>query len=826
VVKTRSIATKVALVVSAVVIGALAVTGWFAQKRTDAELVRLQLSQAGTRLTTNLGIAQRIFDERFPGPWQLAQAEAPLVFTAGEGEPTESLAVQLFKGRVPVLGNPEVTAALVELSRLTGTKLSIAQRAGDDRALRLATSDTATETAGPLTVMPSKDPATGLPVAAGLALAQGDAVEGRATIGEDDWTLYWPIRGEGENAVLGVFYAATPYAPFAAAAAAASRQVAEGLVPLVLVVALGSSLLLFMLMLGMLRPLRAIHHAVSRLGEGEWPQEVKVKSRDEVGALAGAFNRMAADLRQTYATIEDKVRLRTRELEDTNAALAQAREAAEVANKAKSRFLANMSHELRTPLNAIIGYSEILEEEAEDRKLDDLVPDLRKIHGAGRHLLQLINDILDLSKVEAGKMDLYLETFAVRGMLEDVVATIEPLVAKKENRLVVDCPEDIGSIHADMTKLRQSLFNLLSNASKFTEGGTITLRVRTEEIEGQRWIRMAVQDSGIGMTPEQVERLFQPFTQADASTTRKYGGTGLGLTITKRFAELMGGTVTVESVQGEGSTFTLILPAEVAARPVTSDHVALLAGPQGMVLVIDDDPAMHDLVRRTLEKEGIAVVPAMSGEEGIELARQLKPSVITLDVMMPGSDGWNVLRTLKADADLSSIPVVMLTIIDDKNLGFSLGASEYLTKPVDRERLVRVIRRFRHEGGGRALVVDDDEATRDRLRDLLRGEAWEVSEARNGVEGLEALGRGMPDLILLDLMMPEMNGFEFLSALRARDGGERVPVVVVTAHELSAEERDHLSSHVARVFDKEHLDGETLVAEMKRLLGQADAGEG
>ncbi|HMU61907.1 MAG TPA: response regulator [Gemmatimonadales bacterium] len=825
-VKTRSIATKVALVVSAVVIGALALTGWSALKRSDAELVRLQLSQASTRLTTNLGIAQRIFDERFPGPWQLA-AGNPLIFSAGPAAPAETLTTQLFKGRAPIYGNAEVTAALVELSRLTGTKLSIAQRAGNDRALRLATSDTLTVTAGPLTVMPSRDPDTGLPVAAGLALAQGEVVDGRATIGEDDWTLYWPIRETGTNAaVLGVFYAATPYAPFAAAAGDASRQVAEGLLPLVLLIALGSSLLLFVLTRRMLRPLRAIHTAVSRLGEGEWPQEVQVRSRDEVGALAGAFNRMAADLRQTYATIEDKVRLRTHELEESNAALGQAREAADVANKAKSRFLANMSHELRTPLNAIIGYSEILEEEAEDRQLDDLVPDLRKIHGAGRHLLQLINDILDLSKVEAGKMDLYLETFAVRAMLEDVVSTIQPLVAQKHNTLVVDCPDDVGSIHADMTKLRQSLFNLLSNASKFTDTGTVTLRVRAEVVDGQRWIRMAVQDSGIGMTPEQVQRLFQPFTQADASTTRKYGGTGLGLTITKRFAELMGGTVTVESIQGQGSTFTLVLPAEVVPRPVTSDHVALMAGPKGLVLVIDDDPAMHDLVQRTLEKEGIAVIPALSGEEGIALARQLKPAVITLDVMMPGSDGWNVLRTLKADAQLAKIPVVMLTIIDDKNLGFSLGASEYLTKPVDRERLVRVIRRFRHEGGGRALVVDDDDAARDRMRELLRSESWEVSEARNGVEGLEALARGLPDLILLDLMMPEMNGFEFLAALRGRERGEQVPVVVVTAHDLTAEEREHLSTHVARVFDKDHLDSEALVAEMKRLLSESGAREG
>ncbi|HEX5003681.1 MAG TPA: response regulator [Gemmatimonadales bacterium] len=819
-VKTRSIATKVALVVSAVVIGALALVGWFAIRSSDAELVRLQLSQASTRLTTNLGIAQRIFDERFPGEWRLAPG-TPLAFRADSAAPAESLATQLYKGGTPVYGNPEITAALVELSRLTGTKLSIAQRAGNDRALRLATSDTATRTAGPLTVMPSRDPATGLPVAAGLALAQGSAVDGRATIGEDDWTLYWPIRTRAGDAILGVFYAATPYAPFAQAAVSASRQVAEGLLPVVLLVALGSSLLLFLLTRGMLRPLRAIHAAVARLGEGEWPQEVKVRSRDEVGALAGAFNRMAADLRQTVATIEDKVHQRTSELEASNAALGQAREAADVANKAKSRFLANMSHELRTPLNAIIGYSEILEEEAADRKLDDLIPDLQKVHGAGRHLLQLINDILDLSKVEAGRMDLYLETFAVRAMLDDVVSTIQPLIAQKGNRLIVDCADDVGSIHADMTKLRQSLFNLLSNASKFTEAGTLTLRVRSEESQGGRWVQFAVQDSGIGMTPEQLARLFQPFTQADASTTRKYGGTGLGLTITKRFAELMGGTVTVESVAGQGSTFTIVLPAEVVPRPVTSDHVALMAGPKGMVLVIDDDPAMHDLVRRTLEKEGIAVIPALSGEEGLELARQLKPSVITLDVMMPGSDGWNVLRALKADPALARIPVVMLTIIDDRKLGFSLGAAEYLTKPVDRERLVRVIRRFRHEGGGRALVVDDDEAARDRMRELLRAESWEIIEARNGREGLEALGHGMPDLILLDLRMPEMNGFEFLAALRGREGGEQVPVVVVTGHDLTPGEREQLSIHVARVFDKEHLDGQALVAEVKRLVAGA-----
>ena len=563
-VKTRSIATKVALVVSAVVIGALALTGWFALKRSDAELVQLQLIQASQQLTIKLGIAQRILEERFPGAWRLGPT-TPLAYGASAG----TLTTQLFKGDEPIYGNPEVTALLVELSRLTGTKLGIGQRVGNDQVVRLATGDTATRTAGALSVMPPQ---------AAFVFRNGNPIVG----GEEDWTLYWPIRITGSDTIIGVLDAATPYAPFAAAATAASRQVAEGLLPLVILIALGASLLLFMLTRRMLRPLRAIHTAVARLGEGEWPQEVQVRSRDEVGALAGAFNRMAADLRQTVATIEDKVRLRTRELEESNSALGQAREAADVANKAKSRFLANMSHELRTPLNAIIGYSEILEEEAQDRALDDLVPDLRKIHGAGRHLLQLINDILDLSKVEAGRMDLYLETFDAarhagrRGEHHPAAGGAEEQhagggLSRRHRAASTPTSPSCGNRCSTCS----------SNASKFTESGTVTLRVRSEFADGRKWIKLAVQDSGIGMTPEQLARLFQPFTQADASTTRKYGGTGLGLTITKRFAELMGGTVTVDSVKGEGSTFTLVLPAEVVGEAGHLRSRGAHGGPEG-----------------------------------------------------------------------------------------------------------------------------------------------------------------------------------------------------------------------------------------------------
>jgi signal transduction histidine kinase/CheY-like chemotaxis protein len=852
-VETRgSIATKVALITSAVVVLALVLVGGLAIRSTDQALVRLQLDQATRRLTTNLAITERILDERFPGAWRLAPPPAgPTsveIYNGNSPDPafrgTERVEQVLYKGEDLVWGNPELEALLVEASRLTGTEFALAQRlptkASQDprvaggpngRALRLVATEVRGDSAAAdreavSTVMPDLDPATGAPAAVGLVFGENREVVGQSvSVGRDNWTLYRPLR-DPSGAIVGVVYAGTPFAPFKEAARAATREVAEGVLPAVALVALGTSLLLFLLVRGLLRPLRTIHGAVARLGEGEWPEPIPVRSRDEVGVLAHAFNRMAADMRQTYATIEDKVHQRTRELEESNAKLGQAREAADEANRAKSRFLANMSHELRTPLNAIIGYSEMLEEEASESGLDALVPDLRKVHGAGRHLLQLINDVLDLSKIEAGRMDLYLETFDVRQMVDDVVNTIQPLVRQKNNTLVVECPPDAGSMHADLTKLRQSLFNLLSNASKFTEQGTITLEVVREEVDGRPMLGFTVRDSGIGMTPAQLERLFQPFSQADASTTRKYGGTGLGLAITKRFIEMMGGEVTVGSAPGHGSAFTLRLPTSVeqAAIRVTGEHVRQRVG-AGLVLLVDDDPTMHDLVRRILEKEGIPVIGAGSGEEGLAMARELHPSAIILDVMMPGGDGWHVLRELKKDPPLAAIPVLMLTVVDDRSLGMALGAAEYLTKPVDRERLIEVVRRLRHEAGsGTALVVDDDPVARRRLASLLGQEGWSVLEAGDGREALSRLDEATPDLILLDLQMPVLDGFGFLNELRGRDGGDAIPVVVVTGRDLTTEEREILGLSVRRIFDKLSLEEKELATELHRVLGIAGEG--
>ncbi len=518
-------------------------------------------------------------------------------------------------------------------------------------------------------------------------------------------------------------------------------------------------------------------------------------------------------------------------------------ESLQQANRAKSAFLANMSHELRTPLNAIMGYSEMLQEEAVERKLDGFGADLEKINGAGRHLLALINDILDLSKIEAGKMELFLESFDVANLIDEVASTVRPMVEKNSNTLHIERAADLGEMHADQTKVRQGLFNLLSNAAKFTHDGSIMVDVGRQFMEGSEWIVFRVADTGIGLDPEQTAKLFQDFTQADASTTRKFGGTGLGLALTRRFCQIMGGDVTVQSVPNEGSTFTIKLPAvvseakpEASAETVGADAlIASLNGEKGesaepfsptenCVLVIDDDPVQRELMERFLSKEGFAVRTAAGGDAGLRLARQLQPLAITLDVMMPDMDGWSVLSALKADAAMRDIPVIMVTMLDDPERGFTLGAADYVAKPVDRQRLSQILKKYTcPHPPCPVLLVEDDPATRSITRNILEKEGWKVSEAENGREALEYMERERPSLILLDLMMPEMDGFEFVNCVRQRPEWRSIPILVVTAKDISAEERRRLNGSVETILHKAGDSREALLNQVRDLVADCAA---
>ncbi|MEA3068765.1 MAG: hypothetical protein QOD29_211, partial [Alphaproteobacteria bacterium] len=544
-----------------------------------------------------------------------------------------------------------------------------------------------------------------------------------------------------------------------------------------------------------------------------------MRSGDIVGALVvrrkepGEFAKNTIELLQTFAAQSVLAIQNARlfhEIEEKGRQLAEA-------SQHKSQFLANMSHELRTPLNAIIGLTDMMVGNAARFGTEKALEPLRRVLSAGRHLLALINDILDLSKIEAGRMELHLQTFSLVPLIEDVAKTIEPMATKNGNRLVIACPADLGTMNADQTRFRQSLLNLASNANKFTEKGTVTIAAHQGQENGRDWITLAVTDTGIGMTPEQMGKLFQEFSQASSRTASKYGGTGLGLAISRHFCRMMGGDITVESEPGEGSTFTISLPRIVQGveTPVTQGRAEARAEPvhpiaedseEPLILVVDDDATARDLVVRHLERAGFAAVAARGGQEGLRLVRELRPAAVTLDIMMPDIDGWTVLAAIKGDPELAGIPVVLMSIVDQKNRGYALGAADYLVKPVDRVKLVETLTGICGSTAGHAFLVDDDEVVRRSVRQALEPIGWKVTEAENGQVAIEAMTAGRPDVIILDLMMPKMDGFEFLDEWRGRSEWQDIPVVVITAKDLTDEDRERLNGGIERIIQKSDRD--------------------
>ncbi len=548
--------------------------------------------------------------------------------------------------------------------------------------------------------------------------------------------------------------------------------------------------------------------ALAKKGDGASTEDASVE------LMSLAFARMSDE-------VNSLISARTKEMETS-------RDEARDANAEKTRFFANMSHELRTPLNAILGYGEMLEEDCEDLGYDDLLPDLRKITSAGSHLLSLINNILDISKIEAGRMELYLTNFDIESMIDTIKDVTGPLSIKNENNFIVNITDNIGKMNQDETKIRQCLTNFLSNSFKFTSKGNVELKVDTFILNEIEMIRFAVIDDGEGMSEEGLSKVFKEYEQAERSTSAKHGGTGLGLPITKKLAEMMGGDVEVKSELGKGSQFTLYVPRyspEQEDLDIELINFDKLTEQEKIIVLIDDDVDMHELIRRTVTKIGLTLVGATDGEKGMQIVREVKPKLLLLDVLMPGRDGWSILKECKTDPDLKDMSIIMVSQMEQDKLSKSLGADDYMTKPINRELFLERVKNLMinsSSNNGKVLIVDDDKDTREILSRILDDNGWISITAKDGKDGLEKLKEN-PSLIVLDLEMPRMDGFEFLDEyMNTYSINERKPILVYSGKDLSEVQIDQLNKNVAALIKKDEVSMQELSNVVKDIYNKEE----